>query len=187
MIWKSSIHPKIGHGFDSENTCQYGHGSNRGFRQRNEPIWDPNVFMDSLFFYLLHFEVHQRCFLQIKSASKMVWLPFDLVLAVTKWYTYGCKMLKLSRQQYMRIWHWKSHWKFQPHWKALQKIITLKFSLLQHWNLSHIVIQECWSLIIPLITFSVISFVLSNFSVTLVQCDFQCHILLVITFNPHSK
>ncbi len=35
------------------------------------------------------------------------------------------------------IWHWKSHWKFQPHWKkhtettlkALKKIITLKCSL----------------------------------------------------------
>ena len=45
--------------------------------------------------------------------------------------------------------------KWNPHWRALQKIIALKSSLLSHWSLFAIVIQECWSLIIQLEIFSV--------------------------------
>ena len=86
---------------------------------------------------------------------------------------------------YMRIWHWKSHWKVQLHWNHTEKLyksynytaifsfITLKF------------VCYCYSRMLipyPPLTISVllISFVLSPFSVTLVfQCDFQCH-------NSHS-
>ncbi len=53
----------------------------------------------------------------------------------------------------------------KPHWKDLQKIIILKFSLLSHWNLSAIVIQECIILYNPTKNFQRYSYPLfSQFS-----------------------
>ncbi len=87
----------------------------------------------------------------------------------------------------------QSHWKVQPHWKTTEttlkrctndnhteifSVITLKF------------VCYCYPRMLILYNPTqyfqrYISFVLSIFSVTLVfQCDFQCHILIVIP-TPH--
>ena len=88
----------------------------------------------------------------------------------------------------MKLWHWKSHWKFLWHWKDMET--TLKNidkgnhsdNLgLSHWNIflcSSRTLKSHWQFLNHTEKFSalLISFVPRFFSITL---DFQCHNFIV--------
>ncbi len=95
----------------------------------------------------------------------------------------------------MRIWHWKSHWKLQPHWKTTETTLKKKFTKDNHTVIFSLITLKfvcyCYPRMLipynPTEKFSalLISFVLILSSVTLVfQCNLQCHILLVINDAP---
>ena len=74
----------------------------------------------------------------------------------------------------MRIWHWKSHWKVQPHWKTTE--ITLKsFTKDNHTEMLFLMTLKsvCYCYSRMLIPYNPTD----NF-----QSDFQCHIL-VVSYN----
>ena len=79
----------------------------------------------------------------------------------------------------MRIWHWKSHWKVQlenvlnPHWEALQEIITL--ITLKIYCITLKFVCYCYSrMLIPYIPLNI-------FSVTHILCSFNFSVTLVLS------
>ena len=96
----------------------------------------------------------------------------------------------------MKLWHWKSHWKFLLHWKDME--ITLKNIYKgdhsdnpgsSHWNIflcCSRTLKSHWKILHHTEKFSalLISFVPRFFSITLYfQCDFQCHNFIVHVVN----
>ena len=93
----------------------------------------------------------------------------------------------------MKLWHWKSHWKFLWHWKDTETTLKniYKGNHSDNPGLSHRNIFLCcsrtlkshWKMLNHTEKFSalLISFVSRFFSITLdFQCDFQCHNFIVL-------
>ena len=106
-------------------------------------------------------------------------------------------MLSYSLTFTMKLWHWKSHWKFLWHWKdtetTLKNIYKGNHSDnpgLSHWNIflcCSRTLKSHWKVLNHTEKFSalLIPFVPRFFSVTVnFQCDFQCHNFIVI--NNHD-
>ena len=107
----------------------------------------------------------------------------------------------------MKLWHWKSHWKFLWHWKDTETTLKniYKGNHSDNPGSSHWIIFFCcsrtlkshWKFLNHTEKFSalLISFVPRFFSVTLIcQCDFQCHNfivddirILIFRYSTHSK
>ena len=98
----------------------------------------------------------------------------------------------------MKLWHWKSHWKFLWHWKdtetTLKNIYKGNHSDnpgLSHWNIflcCSRTLKSHWNVLNHTEKFSalLIPFVSRFFSVTVnFQCDFQCHNFIVSVPIPH--
>ena len=98
----------------------------------------------------------------------------------------------------MKLWHWKSHWKFLWHWKDTETTLKNIYkgnhsenSGLSHWNIflcCSRTLKSHWKVLNHTEKFSalLIPFVPRFFSVTVnFQCDFQCHNFIVYeTYNP---
>ena len=92
----------------------------------------------------------------------------------------------------MKLWHWKSHWKFLWHWKGTDTTLKNIYKEnhndnpgLSHWNIfvcCSRTLKSHWKVLNHTGNFSalLISFVPRLFSITLdFQCDFQCHNFIV--------
>ena len=92
----------------------------------------------------------------------------------------------------MKLWHWKSHWKFLWHWKDTETTLKNIYkgnhsdnSGLSHWNIflcCSRTLKSHWKVLNHTEKFSalLIPFVPRFFSVTVnFQCDFQCHNFIV--------
>ncbi len=136
-------------------------------------LWHPHVLLVGLEFtrkWFLKFKLHYQ--------NKIIILWYQMIMVkyrITK----------------MRIWHWKSLWKVQPHWNITETILKFFKNITTLYFLLITLTFNCLLLLFKKSpynhtetycnNFSVtISVVLSNFSVTLIfQFDFQCHIFIV--------
>ena len=120
-----------------------------------------------------------------------VYIGGFIITVSEKWVFHACD--NKNGRLTMKLWHWKSHWKFLWHWKDTENTLKNIYKGnhsdnpgLSHWNIflcCSRTLKSHWKILNHTENFLalLISFVLRFFNVTLnFQCDFQCHNFLRI-------